>query len=85
MDEDYKMIESALSRQITRDGVTIDVKIYRGEDDGGWILEVVDEFGGSTVWQEPFATEAEALNEVLMTIKLEGIESFVKDENASLH
>jgi hypothetical protein len=85
MDDEVKIIESPLSRQIVRDGVTIDVQIYRGEGDDGWILEVVDQLGGSTVWQEPFKTEAEALNEVLMTINSEGIESFGKDDNASLH
>ena len=80
MDEDCKIIDSPLSRQITRNGVTIEVQIYRGENDDGWILEVVDESGGSTVWQEPFATEVDALNEVLTTIKSEGIESFAKGD-----
>jgi hypothetical protein len=31
MDEEYKIINSALSQKITRDGTTIDVQIYRGE------------------------------------------------------
>ena len=83
MDDDYKIIESPLSRQITKDGVTIDIQIYRGEQDAEWILEVVDESGGSTVWQEPFATEVDALNEVLTTIKSEGIESFSKGDTTS--
>jgi uncharacterized protein len=80
MDDNYNIIESPLSRQITEDGVTIDVQIYRGEQDAEWILEVVDASGGSTVWQEPFASEAEALSEVLRTIKTEGIKSFSEDD-----
>ena len=39
---------------------------------------MVDDSGGSTVWQEPFKTEAEALSEVRRTIKTEGIRTFEK-------
>lgn len=57
-DEDTVVIvNSALSGPFTQDGLTVDVEIYRGEDELEWVLEVVDEEGGSTVWHEPFPTD----------------------------
>ena len=49
MDDDLNLVHSPLEERVTRDGVTIKVLIYRGEEDQMWILEVVDEYGGSTV------------------------------------
>jgi uncharacterized protein len=85
MDDEYKIITSQLSQKITRDGTTIEVLIYRGEHDATWILEVVDSAGGSTVWDETFATEQDALNEVLRTIDDEGIACFILDPIEKLH
>jgi hypothetical protein len=85
MDDEYKIITSQLSQKITRDGTTIEVLIYRGEHDATWILEVVDSAGGSTVWDETFATEQDALNEVLRTIDDEGIACFLLDPIEKLH
>ncbi len=85
MDDEYKIIASPLSQTITRDGTTIDVKIYRGEHEAVWILEVVDSAGGSTVWDETFRTEQAALNEVLQTIDDEGIGCFRLDPIQKLH
>ena len=42
--------------------------------------EVVDEFGGSTTWDDLFATEQDALKEVLACIAKEGMASFVVDD-----
>ena len=85
MDDEYKLINSALSQKITRDGMTIDVQIYRGEHEAAWILEVVDHAGGSTVWDETFQTEQDALNEVFQTIDDEGIACFLLDPVQKLH
>jgi uncharacterized protein len=61
---------------LSRDGTTVDIQIY---DDGknGWLLEVVDEFGNSTVWNESFPTDNIALAEALNTIDTEGIASVI--------
>lgn len=64
------------SQSVTRDGKTIRVEIYEG-DEGGWILEVVDEHWNSTVWDEPFASQEAALNEALRVIDEEGIDSLM--------
>jgi len=85
MDDEFKIINSPLSQKISRDGTTIEVLIYRGEHETAWILEVVDQAGGSTVWDDKFATEQDALNEVFQTIASEGIGCFLLDPIQKLH
>ncbi len=85
MDEEYKLINSPLSQTITREGVTVEVHIYRGEKDPGWILEVVDETAASTVWDERFKTDKAAFDEVMRTIKADGIRSFAEIPIKKLH
>jgi len=80
VDDDYKLVFSTLSKRITRDGITVDVQIYRGKDEKGWLLEVVDHLGGSTVWSDRFPTDVEALQEAMATIEAEGIGSFAAAE-----
>ncbi|MCC5860242.1 MAG: hypothetical protein JJT90_18990 [Ectothiorhodospiraceae bacterium] len=76
MEDEFDLEESPLSQEISVGGKTVDVQIYRG---GGsdWILEVVDEFRNSTVWDDQFPSDQEALNEVKATIEKEGIESLI--------
>jgi hypothetical protein len=75
-----EIIMSPLCRKITVDGITIQIDIYRGEDDSGWFLEVIDEENASTIWDEPFDTDREALNAVLIVIEKDGIRSFLEGE-----
>jgi uncharacterized protein len=85
MDEEYKIIHSPLERRISERGVSVEVLIYRGEGDAGWILDVVDNAGGSAVWNEAFATDRTALDEALRTIAREGISCFAEDTSEPLH
>ena len=85
MDDETKLITSQLSRTITRDGITVDVHIYRSEGDPEWVLEVVDHDGASTVWEDTFATEQDALNEVFQTIAVEGMSSLLWQPDRKLH
>jgi hypothetical protein len=85
MDAEYKIITSPLSLKFTRDGMTIDIQIYRGEKDPVWVLEVIDSAGGSTVWDETFQIEQDALNEVFQTIARGGIGCFLQDQIQKLH
>jgi len=55
---------------------TVRVDIYE-DGEGGWLLEVVDEYWNSTVWDEPFASDRAALDEALKTIDEDGIESLI--------
>lgn len=85
MDDEYRIIYSPLSQKISRDGMTVDVQIYRGENDPVWVLEVIDQEGGSTVWDETFQTEQDALDEVFETIADEGIGCFLRAPVQKLH
>lgn len=76
MKEEYKLEMSPLCRRIESKGKCVQVDIY-GDGDGKWILEVVDEFKNSTVWEDAFATDQAALDEIEDTIKTEGIECLI--------
>ena len=76
---------SLLCQKISRDGITIDVQIYRFVGGDEWALEVVDEDDGSTVWDGLFATDEQALAEVVRIIEEEGISSFLRDPLETIH
>ena len=70
-----ELIMSPLCQEVTRDGYTVRVEIYRSET-SDWTLEVVDAAGGSTVWEDTFAADQLALDEFHLTLESEGIRSF---------
>lgn len=74
-EEEPELIMSPLCREVTRDGCTVRVDIYRTEGTG-WTLEVVDAENGSTVWDDTFADDQLALDEFHRTLDREGIRSF---------
>src|SRR5690349_9081693 len=78
MSDDYPVAHSPLECEVTRDGITVEICIYRGPEDPGWLLEVVDEEGGSTIWEDHLASDQEALDLAMKTIEEEGIETFSK-------
>jgi hypothetical protein len=80
-DENDQEIEySPLCEEVTRDGLTVRVQIYRLKNgDSGWSLEVIDQEGASTVWDDLFATDHEAFAEFSQTLETEGIQSFLTD------
>lgn len=80
MDEEYELIKSPLCQPLSSDGKTVQVDIYEDGKDG-WVLEVIDEFDNSTVWDESFETDKSALNEVVQTIKHEGISVLIEPKN----
>jgi len=77
-----ELIMSPLCQDVTRDGYTVRVDIYRIEPNQ-WTLEVVDEEGGSTVWNDTFAEDQLALDEFHRTLELEGIRSFEEGQPAN--
>ena len=79
MAEESELVDSPLSTRVSRGGITVEINIYRGKNDDGWVLEVVDQEGGSTVWKETFPTDREAMAQAMLTIDQEGIASFLKD------
>ncbi len=78
--EDDPEIEiSPLSGTVSRDGLTVEVQICRlAKSSEGWSLEVVDHDGGSTVWEDLFATDHDAYQEFFETMATDGIRSFVE-------
>ncbi len=76
MTEEYDLINSPLEQTYTEGDHTVEICIYRMPDTE-WSLEVVDEFGNSTVWNELFATDQAALDEFFRTIQEEGITSLI--------
>jgi uncharacterized protein len=69
---DPKIIDSPLSRIVEEDGISVDVRICRPE----WSLEIVANDGNSTVWDDLFPSDEDALAEALKSIGEDGIRSF---------
>ena len=76
-DRDPNLITSSLSRDVSRDGVTVRVEIYRLEDRPGWGLEVVNDKGTSIVWDELFDTDDAADAAFRETVAVEGMTTFL--------
>jgi hypothetical protein len=81
---DPKLIQSALSRTVREDGTEVRIDIYRLETTD-WTLEVVDEAGTSTVWDDLFPTDQAALDEALKTFREEGMGTFLSGKTDIMH
>ncbi len=81
-DRDPNLITSSLSREVSRDGVTVRIEIYRLEDRPGWSLEVVNDRGTSTVWDELFETDDAADAAFHEVVATEGMITFL--DNATV-
>ena len=68
---------TSLSREVSRDGVAVRVEIYRLEDRPGWSLEVVNDWGTSTVWNEQFETDDAADSAAQNIVSADGIVAFL--------
>lgn len=77
---DPPIIDSPLSQTVTVDGITVRVAIFKLIEDEGWTLEVVNESGTSTVWEDPFPTDADAFEAFQRAVEVEGIETFLDDD-----
>jgi hypothetical protein len=53
------------------------------DDQGRWLLEIVDEHWNSTVWDEPFDTAEEAIKEGITSIEDEGMDTFIGAKGTS--
>jgi len=79
--DEKDLIDSALNQTYTKNGKSVEIHIYRMPNTS-WILEVVDSFGNSTVFDDEFATDAEALSYVIEEIERDGIEGFIGSANS---
>jgi hypothetical protein len=78
---DPNIVDSGFSQRITVDGHDLKIEIYRREHDTQWSLEVVDEYGTSTVWDDLFDTDQGALDAALKVVNEEGLSGFRDSEN----
>jgi uncharacterized protein len=80
-EEDEEIIHS-LERSVTEGDTTVEISIYRSPN-SDWILEVVDEYGNSTVYDDLFPTDQDALDEALSEIESHGIDVYVGEPSSA--
>ncbi len=68
MNEDPEIEYSSHCQKISSGGNTLSVDIYRIKGTEGWSLEIVDEFGNSTVWDDLFDSDSAAITEAKKSI-----------------
>lgn len=76
MYDENDLIHSPLQREFTADGKTVEIYIYRMPHTG-WTLEVVDEYNNSTVWDDEFKTDQEAMDMFHKEYAKEGMDAFI--------
>ena len=81
MENIIKYSESDTRKEIEKDGLKVTIEVYKAEE-GGWILEIVDEGWNSTVWDDLFPSAKEATDAGIKAIDKEGIQSFIVDLKA---
>jgi hypothetical protein len=77
-----KNSESDITKEIEKDGSKVTIEIYKAEEEGGWILEIVDEGWNSTIWDDLFPSAKDALDAGIKAINEDGIQSFIADSKA---
>ncbi len=81
MSDDPILETSPLSGPVSSGGKVVDVQIYRLEGNEAWTLEIEDEHGNSTVWDEEFDSESAAITEAKRAILGETVSSFIGPED----
>ena len=77
MNEDPEIEISDLSQVIKSGGKDLSVEIYRIKGTSGWSLEIVDEVGNSTVWDDAFSSDTAAITEAKKAILEETAGAFL--------
>lgn len=84
MNDEDDLIYSDLQTTFSSEGHTVEINIYRLPETE-WVLELVDEFNNSTVWDDSFDTDeaalSAALQAALQAIQEEGITAFVNQKS----
>ncbi|GCA51762.1 MULTISPECIES: hypothetical protein [Sinorhizobium] len=77
---------SEFSGEFVDDDIMVTIGIYRpAGTNADWTLEVVDQEGYSTVWDDLFATDRDAFQEFLATVHRDGIRSFLDQSIRTVH
>ncbi|GAB5387002.1 MAG: hypothetical protein Alis3KO_41250 [Aliiglaciecola sp.] len=81
MTDEPKLEISPLSQRLSSGGSTVNIEIYRLEGESEWVLEIVDEYNNSTVWDDPFESDSAALTEAKKSVLAERVDSFIGPED----
>lgn|GEM_PF-523051 len=76
MQNDPEIIFSPFCGTFEKDDRTVEVNIFRVEPNTTWHLEVINEMNTSTVWDDPFVSDADAYAEFMATVEEEGMGAF---------
>ena len=77
MTDDPEIEVSPKSQVIESGGRELSVEIYRIKGTKDWSLEIVDEFGNSTVWDDLFSSDSDAILEAKKSILEETANEFI--------
>ena len=75
------IVDSDLSGIVSKDDITVEVFIYRLENESKWSLEVLNNAGTSIVWDDLFDSDDEAYAEFQRTVEEEGMNAFLDNRN----
>ena len=75
---------SKLSRDFKDGDQCLHIDIYCGEDHQ-WILEIIDPYNNSIVWDKQFSSDRDALDEAINSIIKDGIEAYIGPESGFIH
>lgn len=81
MSQEPELIISTLSQSIVGGGHTFEVYIFQLEGETDWALEVEDEYGNSTVWDDAFPSDVAALAEAKAIIFSEKVSTLIGPED----
>ncbi|KRE05828.1 hypothetical protein ASE63_05765 [Bosea sp. Root381] len=86
---DYpNVVRSPLSQEYSEEEISVRVEIYKVEGTEGWTLEVMDQDGGSTVWQDVFTTDSAAMAEFTEGVQALGLAQLIdpdEDDGSTVH
>ena len=81
MEREPTLIYSPLNGHFTKDGVTVEVLIISSDLDPAWSLEVINNIGTSTVWDNQFETDDQAYAAFRQVVEEEGMGIFDKSSS----
>jgi len=79
-EEEPKLVYSEHCGHYLVDGESLEVLIYKGDDEQGWTLEVVNQHGTSTVWDDPFISDGLAWRAFTQAAEEEGVKEFFAED-----
>ena len=75
------LVISGKSQSVLVDNHRFEINIHKMERDSSWTLEVVDYKGKSHVWDDQFASDADALSAAVKVFADEGAAGFLDQGN----